>query len=226
MKLRIGIIILACLMLLVPLTACGNGEEVQFNLPGDTNAQTLATTTPIEEGTWTMPENMTNPVATITMADGSQIIVELFPETTPNTVNNFIALAQQGFYDGLIFHRVIPGFMIQGGCPQGMGFDGPGYTIACETANNVPHTPGVLSMAHAGPNTGGSQFFIMHGDAPWLNGVHTAFGQVRSGMDVVNRIAGTQTGANDRPVAEQRIQSITIETHGVDFPAPVTGPAR
>jgi len=152
--------------------------------------------------------------------------VELYPRTTPNTVLNFIHLASQGFYDGVVFHRVIPGFMIQGGCPQGMGFGGPGYTIACETENNIPHAPGVLSMAHAGPNTGGSQFFIMHGQAPWLNGVHTAFGLVTSGMDVVNAIAATPTEPGDRPVTPQVIQSITVETHGVNFPAPVTGPAR
>jgi len=218
------------MLALAPLAACGNGngnnEEENWTSPGADIEQNLATTTPMTEETWTMPENMTNPVATITMADGGQIIVELFPETTPNTVNNFITLAQQGFYNGVGFHRIIPGFMIQGGCPQGLGIGGPGYTIACETANNVPHTPGVLSMAHAGPNTGGSQFFIMHGDAPWLNGVHTAFGQVVSGMDVVNRIAGTPTQPGDRPINPQTIQSITIETHGVDFPAPVTGPAR
>ncbi|MCL2532058.1 MAG: peptidylprolyl isomerase [Oscillospiraceae bacterium] len=152
------------------------------------------------------------------MVDGSQFAAELYPHMTPNTVNNFLQLVNDGFYNGLTFHRIISGFMIQGGCPLGAGFGGPGYTIACETANNVPHAPGVLSMAHAGLNTGGSQFFIMHGYAPHLDGVHTAFGQVIVGLDVVNTIATTNN--------PNTIQSIVAHTHGVDFPAPVTGPAR
>jgi len=204
MKLRIAIIILACVLVLAPLAACGNNNQEENN----------------------MPNNALNPTVTFTMADGGRVVAELFPDIAPNTVNNFISLANQGFYNGVIFHRVIPGFMIQGGCPQGQGFGGPGYTIACETAGNIPHTPGVLSMAHAGPNTGGSQFFIMHGDAPWLDGVHTTFGRVIEGLDVVNRIAATPTQPGDRPVTDQTIQSVVVNTHGVHFPAPVTGPAR
>ena len=176
----------------------------------------------------TRSESEENPVPiTITMADGGVIRAELRPDLAPNTVNNFLSLVNEGFYDGLVFHRVIPGFMIQGGCPQGTGTSGPGYTIACETDDpQIPHTPGVLSMAHAGPNTGGSQFFIMHGNAPWLDGGHTTFGQVVEGMDVVERIATTPTAPGDRPLAPQTIASITADTRGVDYPAPVTGPAR
>ena len=162
------------------------------------------------------PEQL--PTVTITMADGGVITVELYPQVAPNTVNNFLHLVNQKFYDGLVFHRVIPGFMIQGGCPHGTGAGGVGYTIPCETAgNSIAHEAGVLSMAHAGPNTGSCQFFIMHGDAPWLNGVHTAFGHVIDGIDVVNWIATTET-QNSRPVRQQRIESMTASTQG---PVPI-----
>ena len=170
---------------------------------------------------------MSNPIFTIEMEDGKVMTGELYPEKAPNTVNNFIALANDGFYDGLIFHRVIPGFMIQGGCPQGTGMGGPGYSIKGEfahngwKANDIHHELGVLSMARAqSPNSAGSQFFIMHQDAPHLDGQYAAFGKVTSGMDVVDAIAATRTGRNDRPVEEQKIASITVDTHGETYPEP------
>ena len=169
---------------------------------------------------------MANPVITITMENGDIIKAELYPETAPNTVNNFISLAGKGFYDGLIFHRVIKGFMIQGGCPDGTGMGGPGYSIRGEFSNNrfpndLKHTEGVLSMARAmNPNSAGSQFFIMHKSAPHLDGSYAAFGKVTEGMDVVNRIAETDTDYNDRPLDEQKIRSITVETFGAEYPEP------
>ena len=167
-----------------------------------------------------------NPVVTFEMEDGSIIKAELYPETAPISVNNFISLVSKGFYDGLIFHRVINGFMIQGGDPQGTGMGGPGYSIFGEFAqngfeNNLAHTPGVLSMARAmNPNSAGSQFFIMHKDAPYLNGGYAAFGQVTEGMDVVDRIATTRTDYNDRPLEPQVMKKVTVETFGVDYPEP------
>ncbi|NLZ92773.1 MAG: peptidylprolyl isomerase [Firmicutes bacterium] len=169
---------------------------------------------------------MTNPQITIEMADGGVIKAELYPEAAPNTVRNFVALAQSGFYDGLIFHRVIPGFMIQGGDPQGTGMGGPGYTIAGEFQlngfhNPLKHTRGVLSMARSiRPNSAGSQFFIMHEDAPHLDGQYAAFGQVTEGMDVVDEIATTPTDEQDRPLLEQRIKKITVETFGEQLGEP------
>ena len=164
-----------------------------------------------------------NPVATITMADGGVITVELYPDVAPNTVANFVELANSGFYDGLIFHRVIPGFMIQGGCPLGIGTGGPGYSIKGEFSqngfeNNLSHQRGVISMARAmDPNSAGSQFFIMHADADYLDGQYAAFGKVLEGMDVVDAIATTRTGANDKPVEDQTIESITVDTKGVEY---------
>ena len=167
-----------------------------------------------------------NPTFKITMESGGVIEGELYPEKAPNTVNNFIALANDGFYDGLIFHRVIPGFMIQGGCPQGTGMGGPGYCIKGEfffngVKNDLKHKRGVLSMARSSsPNSAGSQFFIMHADAKHLDGQYAAFGKVTSGMDVVDAIASTRTGPQDRPLTEQKIASITVDTHGEVFPEP------
>ncbi|MBP7403100.1 MAG: peptidylprolyl isomerase [Clostridia bacterium] len=155
--------------------------------------------------------------ATITMQDGATITVELDPSQAPNTVRNFVSLARKGFYDGLIFHRVIPGFMIQGGCPQGTGTGGPGYCIPGEFsrnghANTIRHTRGVISMARAmQPDSAGSQFFIMHQDSPHLDGQYAAFGRVTAGIETVDAIASVRTGANDRPREEQKIRSITIE---------------
>ena len=169
---------------------------------------------------------MSHPIVTIEMESGAVMTGELYPELAPNTVNNFIALANSGFYDGLIFHRVIPGFMIQGGCPQGNGMGGPGYEIDGEFSanghkNDLKHTLGVLSMARTmAPNSAGSQFFIMVADAPHLDGQYAAFGKVTEGMDVVDAIANTKTGPADRPVAEQKIASIRVDTQGETYPEP------
>ena len=160
------------------------------------------------------------------MENGDQIKAELYPEIAPNTVNNFISLVKKGFYNGLIFHRVISGFMIQGGCPQGTGMGGPGYCIKGEFsqngfANPLKHTEGVLSMARAmHPDSAGSQFFIMHKTSPHLDGAYAAFGKVTEGMDVVNKIADVRTDYSDRPMKEQKIASMTVETFGVDYPEP------
>ena len=158
-----------------------------------------------------------NPVVTIEMEGGGVIVAELYPDKAPNTVANFVELAQSGFYNGLIFHRVIPGFMIQGGDPQGTGMGGPGYSIRGEFTengfeNDLSHTRGVLSMARAmDPDSAGSQFFIMHQDGPFLDGQYAAFGRVIEGMDVVDAIAATPTDASDRPVQDQRIRTMTVE---------------
>ena len=167
-----------------------------------------------------------NPIVTITMTNGDVMKAELYPEIAPNTVNNFISLVKKGFYDGLIFHRVISGFMIQGGCPDGTGMGGPGYNIRGEFSQNgfnnpLKHEAGVLSMARAmHPDSAGSQFFIMHKPAPHLDGSYAAFGKITEGMDVVNKIADTDTDYSDRPLDEQKIQSMTVETFGVDYPEP------
>ena len=169
---------------------------------------------------------MANPVVTFTMADGKVMKAELYPEVAPNTVNNFISLVKKGFYDGLIFHRVIKGFMIQGGDPQGTGMGGPGYGIKGEFAqngvkNDLRHTAGVLSMARSMmPNSAGSQFFIMHANAPHLDGQYAAFGKVVEGLDVVDKIASVRTGWQDKPVEEQKIQSMTVELFGETYPEP------
>ena len=169
---------------------------------------------------------MANPIVTFTMQNGDVIKAELYPEIAPNTVNNFVSLVQKGFYDGLIFHRVIRGFMIQGGCPDGNGMGGPGYGIKGEFSqngikNDLKHTPGVLSMARSMmPNSAGSQFFIMHKNSPHLDGAYAAFGKVTEGLDVVDKIACVQTDYNDRPMTPQKISSITVETFGVDYPEP------
>jgi peptidyl-prolyl cis-trans isomerase B (cyclophilin B) len=171
-----------------------------------------------------LSEESALPVATIEMANGDVMKLELYPDVAPNTVANFIELANAGFYDGLIFHRVIPGFMIQGGDPKGTGMGGPGYTIRGEFArngfrqNNLKHSRGVLSMARSMmPNSAGSQFFIMHADAPHLDGDYAAFGRVIEGMDVVDAIAGTPTGFQDRPVQDQRIKKATVDTFGESY---------
>jgi len=172
--------------------------------------------------------NMANPIVTITMQDGGVITAELYPEKAPNTVNNFISLIKKGFYDGLIFHRVISGFMIQGGDPDGRGTGGPGYGIKGEFAangfdNDLIHERGVLSMARSmRPDSAGSQFFIMHQDAPHLDGQYAAFGKVIEGMDVVDRIAATRTGWGDKPVEPQQMKTVTVDTQGVDYPEPET----
>ena len=171
---------------------------------------------------------MTNPVVTITMDNGDVMKAELYPEIAPNTVNNFISLINKGFYDGKIFHRVISGFMIQGGCPNGNGMGGPGYCIKGEFSqnrfkNDLKHTPGVLSMARAmAPDSAGSQFFIMHKDSAHLDGSYAAFGKVTEGLDIVDKIAAVQTDYQDRPLKEQKIKSMTVETFGETYPEPET----
>lgn len=169
---------------------------------------------------------MANPIVTFEMENGDIIKAELYPEIAPNTVNNFISLVNAGFYNGIIFHRVIRGFMLQGGCPQGTGTGGPGYSIKGEFAqngftNNLKHEPGVLSMARTMmPNSAGSQFFIMHEKSPHLDGAYAAFGKVIEGMDVVNAIAETATDFRDKPLEDQRMKTVTVETFGMDYPAP------
>ena len=169
---------------------------------------------------------MANPIVTFEMENGDIMKAELYPEIAPNTVNNFISLVQNGFYDGLIFHRVIRGFMIQGGCPDGTGMGGPGYTIKGEFsqngfANDLRHTEGVLSMARAmHPDSAGSQFFIMHKNSPHLDGAYAAFGKITEGMDIVNKIAETTTDYSDRPLEEQKMKKVTVDTMGVEYPAP------
>ncbi len=173
---------------------------------------------------------MSNPIVTITMADGRVMTGELYPEKAPNTVNNFISLANKGFYDGLIFHRVIPGFMIQGGCPQGTGMGGPGYEINGEFSangfrqNDLKHTLGVLSMARTmAPNSAGSQFFVMVAPAPHLDGQYAAFGQITEGTDVAVDISRVQRNMmNDKPKKPVVMQSVRVDTLGVEYPAPET----
>ena len=167
-----------------------------------------------------------NPIVTITMENGDVMKAELYPEIAPNTVNNFISLIQKNFYDGVIFHRVIRGFMLQGGDPEGTGMGGPGYHIKGEFSNNgfnndLKHTPGVLSMARTMiPDSAGSQFFIMHQTSPHLDGEYAAFGKVIEGMDIVNKIAEMPTDYRDRPLEDQKIKSVTVETFGVEYPEP------
>lgn len=169
---------------------------------------------------------MSNPVVTITMENGDVIKAELYPEIAPNTVNNYISLVKKGFYDGLIFHRVISGFMIQGGCPEGSGMGGPGYSIRGEFSrngfkNDLKHTEGVLSMARSAmPDSAGSQFFIMHKNSPHLDGEYAAFGKVIEGMENVNKIAECETDYYDRPATPQKIASVTVELFGEDYPEP------
>jgi len=169
---------------------------------------------------------MSNPTFTITMENGGVMTGELYPDKAPNSVNNFIALAQSGFYNGLTFHRVIPGFMIQGGCPKGTGTGGPGYSIKGEFSqngfqNDLLHTKGVLSMARTmDPDSAGSQFFIMVDDAPHLDGGYAAFGKVIEGLDTADAIVSVKTDYNDRPKKEQKMKKVTVDTQGVDYPAP------
>ena len=167
-----------------------------------------------------------NPIVTIEMEDGGTIKAELYPEIAPNTVNNFVSLINKGFYDGVIFHRVIPGFMIQGGDPKGMGTGGPGYSIKGEFTrngfkNDLKHERGVLSMARAmAPNSAGSQFFIRHKNSPHLDGQYASFGKVLEGMEVVDAIANTRRGPNDKPLTPQVMKKVIVETFGVEYPEP------
>ena len=171
---------------------------------------------------------MANPIVTITMKTGDVIKAELYPNIAPNTVNNFISLINRSYYDGLIFHRVIKGFMIQGGCPEGTGTGGPGYSIKGEFTqngfkNDLKHDAGVLSMARTMmPDSAGSQFFIMHKNSPHLDGAYAAFGKVTEGLEVVNRIAETDTDFSDRPLEPQIMEKVTVETFGEVYPEPDT----
>ena len=168
------------------------------------------------------------PIVTIEMENGDTMVAELYPEIAPNTVNNFISLINKGFYDGLIFHRVISGFMLQGGCPEGIGIGGPGYQIPGEFringfTNDLKHDVGVLSMARSAmPDSAGSQFFIMHKNSPHLDGQYAAFGRVIENLDIIDKIASVDTDYQDRPLSEQKIKSITVDTKGVDYPEPKT----
>ena len=167
-----------------------------------------------------------NPIVTIEMENGGKMVAELYPEVAPNTVNNFISLVQSGFYNGLIFHRVIPGFMIQGGCPDGTGMGGPGYSIKGEFTgngfqNNLVHDRGVLSMARTmAPDSAGSQFFVMVEKAPHLDGQYAAFGKVIEGMEVADAIVSAKRDWNDKPRQPQRMKKVTVDTFGVDYPEP------
>ena len=169
-----------------------------------------------------------NPIVTIEMENGGLMKIELYPAVAPNTVNNFIALVRKGFYDGVCFHRVIAGFMIQGGDPQGTGMGGPGYSIRGEFSHNgfsnqLKHTPGVISMARTMmPNSAGSQFFLMHKAAPHLDGEYAAFGKITEGMDVLNEIAAVRTDRMDRPLTPQVMKKVTVDTFGEEYPEPVT----
>ncbi len=171
---------------------------------------------------------MSNPIVTFEMENGGVMKAELYPDVAPNTVNNFISLVKKGFYDGLIFHRVIPGFMIQGGDPKGSGVGGPGYCIKGEFmangfANDLKHERGVLSMARTmAPNSAGSQFFVMHENSPHLDGQYAAFGKVIEGIEVVDEICKVRTDYNDRPRIPQVMKKVTVETFGVEYPEPVT----
>ena len=168
----------------------------------------------------------TNPIVTIEMEDGGIITAELYPDKAPNTVNNFISLISKGHYDGIIFHRVIPGFMIQGGCPQGEGTGGPGYSIRGEFSlngftNPLIHDRGVLSMARTNnPDSAGSQFFVMHAKSDHLDGMYAAFGKVTSGMDVVDKIANMPRNSMDKPKEDQRMKKVTVDTQGMSYPEP------
>ena len=170
---------------------------------------------------------MSNPIVTIEMEDGGIIKAELYPEIAPNTVNNFISLINKGFYNGVIFHRVIPGFMIQGGDPKGVGVGGPGYSIKGEFTrngfkNDLKHDRGVLSMARTmAPNSAGSQFFIMHQNSPHLDGQYASFGKVIEGIEVVDKICAVRTDYNDKPRIPQVMKNVTVDTFGVEYPEPV-----
>ena len=227
MKLRILAIVLALCGLLAALTACGGAGD-KDPIPTLPNSLTSPNGAGSDLTPWKAGDK--HPTVTITMEDGGVIKAVLYPDKAPNTVHNFISLANSGFYEGKIFHRVIPGFMIQGGCIDGTGSGRTGFSIPCETrqngfmANNISHVRGVLSMAHAGVDTGSTQFFIIQGTGTHLDGVHTAFGAVTEGMDVVDRIVNVATGANDRPLAPPTIKSVVAETYGVAYPEPVTIP--
>ena len=219
-KRTIGALLITAIISLT-LIGCSTSNKEETNTESDDNKEIYLSKETEKK------ETDKNPVVTIEMEDGKVIKLELYPEIAPNTVRNFISLANSKFYDGLIFHRVISGFMIQGGDPEGTGMGGPDYSIYGEFTNNqfennLLHTKGVISMARSNDkNSAGSQFFIMHGDTPSLDGDYAAFGKVIEGMDVVDSIAQVETGSNDRPKKDIKIKSITVDTFGVTYNEPV-----
>ncbi len=230
--LKLSILLMLALALVV--AGCGKREEGSARGASGSGAPSAApseTPSPAAEE-WTAPHSDQNPVVTIEMDNGKTVKIELFPDIAPNTVNNFISLAEQGFYDGTVFHRVIPGFMIQGGDPAGNGTGGPGYAIKGEFAangfqNDLPHKRGIVSMARAKqPDSAGSQFFIMVAEAPHLDGQYAAFGNVIEGMDTVDEIVMQEIDPNDpnqsTPASPMAIQKMTVDTKGVDYPEPET----
>lgn len=222
---RFTLTLIALISLLLVVTGCGGKEKTNSDASATGNGAASTQEASPMNGADTSGDN---PIVTIEMDSGKTIKVELYPKVAPNTVNNFISLVKKGFYDGTIFHRVIPGFMIQGGDPDGTGMGGPGYSISGEFSQNgfdnkLKHTAGVLSMARAqDPNSAGSQFFIMVADATHLDGAYAAFGKVTEGMDVVNEIVSVPTGANDRPKTPPVMKKVTVDTRGADAPEPET----
>ena len=229
MKKTIVLLLAGLLLLALGCAAKAPASSVDAAKEAEPVAQAAPEETETKEET---EVDKTHPIATITMQDGGVIELELYPETAPESVKNFISLANGGFYDGLIFHRVINGFMIQGGDPDGRGTGGPGYSIKGEFAangvnNNVSHVRGVLSMARARSyDSAGSQFFIMHQDGTYLDGQYAAFGRVISGMDVVDKIAMTTTDSNDKPYKDQIMETVRVETWGVEYGEPEKLPGK
>ncbi len=222
---RTSIAVIALIALLLIAAGCGKRDNGTANGNANAGASQPANTKEAD-ATSTLDTSGDNPIVTIEMDNGKTIKVELYPKIAPNTVNNFVSLVNKGFYDGTIFHRVIPGFMIQGGDPDGTGMGGPGYGIEGEFAkngfqNDLKHTRGVISMARSGnPNSAGSQFFIMVADAPHLDGSYAAFGKVVEGMDAVDEIVGVPTGAQDRPKTPPVMKKVTVDTRGAAIPEP------
>ncbi|MBQ9878946.1 MAG: peptidylprolyl isomerase [Clostridia bacterium] len=227
--------IIALIMIVSVISGCGSEktDTTVTNAPGqvssDSEDNNSNETDKIKESEDTALSD-SNPIVTIEMEDGGIITIELYPDVAPNTVNNFISLINKGYYDGVIFHRVIPGFMIQGGDPDGNGVGGPGYAIKGEFSangfkNTLAHTRGVISMARTKiPDSAGSQFFIMVDSASYLDGQYAAFGKVLSGMEVVDKIVSAKTNAADKPMTDQRMKKVTVDTRGVDYDEPVTLP--
>ena len=235
---KIIVLLLAALLMCSLACAQGTAPAAATEKPAETDApaeQKTEAAAPAEPNTETKEEtnvDKTHPIATITMQDGGVIQLELYPEVAPESVKNFISLANSGFYDGLIFHRVILGFMIQGGDPEGKGTGGPGYSIKGEFAangvkNDISHVRGVISMARAKPfDSAGSQFFIVQADATYLDGQYAAFGRVTSGLDVVDRIAKTTTDSRDKPYKDQVMETVRVETWGVEYGEPEKLPGK
>lgn len=228
-KVRRMSMLLFVLMMIFTTFGCGAQSNNTTSQGSNNTSQSTANSTAKQTPNTTTPPGTSaknNPVVTITMADGGQIKAELYPAVAPNTVKNFISLVKKGFYNGLTFHRVIPGFMIQGGDPNGTGTGGPGYTIKGEFTNNgfkndLKHERGILSMARTeAPDSAGSQFFIMVASAPSLDNDYAAFGKVTSGMDVVDKIVNTPRDQNDKPLQNQVMKSVTVDTFGINYADP------